>query len=156
MGCAAALETVLLYLLTKDHEVSLHQPLMHLFAALAAASDGNLDPVFAVAKRDSKGPRTLPLDDVLEAKLAATVTLARDNGSSLSKACSDVALACGVRSANQIKDARKRITRKDGKHREEICESYYETLRVARGSGYSKQEIIDLMLDSLRKNRKVR
>jgi hypothetical protein len=96
------------------------------------------------------------LDDVLEAKLAATVTLARDNGSSLSKACSDVALACGVRSANQIKDARKRITRKDGKHREEICESYYETLRVARGSGYSKQEIIDLMLDSLRKNRKVR
>ena len=153
MGCAAALQTVLNYFWTKDIEVALRQPLTHLLAALANAKEGNLDPVFAVATRDSTGPRTLHQDDFLEARLAAAVTLALDNGSSLNDACSAVALACGGRSADQIKDARKRITRKDGKHRQGVRESYYQTLRDARDSGYSKQKIIDLMLDLLRETK---
>jgi hypothetical protein len=154
MGCAAALETVLLYFWAKDIEPALHQPLRHLLVALANAKEGNADPVFAVATRDNKSPRTLWQNDFLEARLAAAVTLLLDAGDGLNEACSAVALACGeIRSADQIKDARKRITRKGGKSRPEIIESYYQTLREGRSRGLPAREIAHQMLDLLRETK---
>jgi hypothetical protein len=154
MGCAAALETVLLYLWTKDIPVRLQEPFAGLLGAIHAAKEGNSDPHTEVSARKRDAPRKLINEAFIEVRAAVGVTLLLDAGDvSLDWACSKVAGVCSM-SADEIKDVRKRLTRKHGKARAEARDLYDRLLREERARPeITKAQKAEMMLNSLRESK---